>query len=80
MKAIHLSEKTLQRLELFMDVRERMDIDVDAAGPVCDCRACRANVRALERHHLIECTTEGGELKASLSPLAILAMTEAGSA
>jgi hypothetical protein len=40
MKAIHLSEKTLQRLELFMDVRERMDSDVDVAGVVCDCDAC----------------------------------------
>ena len=43
MKAIHLSEKILQRLELFMEVRERMDIDVDAVGRVCDCGACRAN-------------------------------------
>jgi hypothetical protein len=80
MKAIHLSEKILQRLELFMEVRERMDIDVDAVGRVCDCGACRANVRALERHRLVECSTEGGELRASLSPLAILVMAEAGSA
>jgi hypothetical protein len=80
MKAIHLSERLLQRLELFMDVRERMDIEVDAAGRVCDCDACRANVRALERHDLVECSTEGGELRAALSPLAILVLTEAGSA
>jgi hypothetical protein len=80
MKAVHLSEKILRRLDLFLDVREHMDIDVDAVGPVCDCRACRANVRALARHDLVECSTEGGELRAALSPLAILVLTEAGSA
>jgi hypothetical protein len=68
MKAICLSERTMEQLELFWIVLDD--------HTVCGCEQCCRDILSLERKRLVRRYRQDGESRIKLTPLGVLALVE----